>query len=120
MHEDRLPQCEVFQADIAKKVDKHVEESGPVRLDVQRHDNQIVTLEKAHEETMKDIREIKDDLKKVRDNIWAIKVWILSAAVAGLMVLLGEALYFGGYIKQADMDSQRILSLEEMHPRNNN
>lgn len=100
-----------------EEVSSHIRESVPVRLLVQKHEDQILTLNKAHDRTMEDIQEIKDDMKLLRSDILGIKVWILSAAVAGLLVVAGEALYFGGFLNQINVSAQDIKELKDMHPR---
>lgn len=108
-HEVNAICAEKFRA-LKEQVDNHVSEAPLFRDKATKAEAQILTLEKAQEATMQDIRDIKQELKD-------IKIWILSAAVAGLLVLVGEALYFGGVLKQVDVNTNSLKTLEEMHPR---
>ena len=117
MHEEPLPECKVKW----EEVKKHHDDSVGVRTSVDKSGQQILTLEKAHEATMQDIKEIKSSIvsinKRIDDGFSGIKIWILTAAVSGLIVLVGEALYFGGVVKQIDVNTLRLNVLEELHPR---
>ena len=117
MHEERLPVCELFQCDIKRTMENHIMESVPIRDNVSKHCEQILTLNKAHEGVMQDIKDIKDDLKVIREAITGLKVWILTSAVAGLISLIAVALYYGGDKKQIEVNTRRLDTLEEMHPR---
>lgn len=87
----------------------------------QKHSDQIATLKEAEGSIVEDIAEIKSSLStldaKVGSKFSELKIWILSSAVAGLLVLLGEAIYFGGRMHQIDVDSTNISELQRMHPR---
>jgi hypothetical protein len=83
----------------------------------QRYEDQILNLEEANLNIMSDIKEIRTKVDKVDENVTGLKVWILTSAVAGLLVLLGEAIYFGGMFQKIENDGNRISQLEEMHPR---
>lgn len=111
-HETPLPQCEKVHKDF----EKHLEESIRYRSQSDRHDEQILTLNKSHEQTMRDISEIKTSLvtidKKVDEKFNELKIWILSSAVAGLITLLGVAMYYGGDKKQIEIDAKRIDIIE--------
>ena len=49
-----------------------------------------------------------EDIKEIKNDMSAVKIWIMSGVIAGLLVLIGEALYFGGYIRQIDINTQNI------------
>ena len=61
-HEDPLPQCVEAHHDFKK----HVDESTRFRHDVTKHDEQILTLNKAHEAVMEDIKGIKKTLEDIQ------------------------------------------------------
>ena len=108
MHEERLPECKEIQCEMKHQITRHIDESIPVRENVAKHNEQIITLNKAHEATMQDIKDIKQALVR-------LERMILTAAIAGLLVLCGEAIYFGGYLRQVDINTNRIGVVEEQH-----
>jgi hypothetical protein len=116
-HSERLPECEVFQCTMRDTIAKHIEESIPVRMEVGKHSEQILHLNQYHASTMEDIKSIKDDIKIMKDSILGLKIWILMAAVSGLVVLVGIAMWMGGDKKQTQVNTERLHELEEMHPR---
>ena len=89
-HEHRLPECERFQCEIATEVKEHIRESGPVRSDVERLKNQVLTMEKSQGAIMEDIKDIKHELVGVNQAIaqlsWEIKVWVLSGVLGSIVV----------------------------------
>lgn len=111
-HESRLPQCQ----DMANKLDRHIDESGPVRLEVQKHSDQVRTLEEARLASMEDAKVIKSTLVamdlKIETKNAEIKSWIQTAAISVLLILLGEALYFGGILKQVEINTKRLDQIE--------
>ena len=64
-HEEPLPQCEKVHCEMKHTIEKHIDESGPVRSDVAKHNEQILTLGKAHEASMQDISDIKKEIKDI-------------------------------------------------------
>lgn len=90
VHEQRLPECERFQCEIAAEVKEHIKESGPVRDDIAKAKNQILTMEKSQGAIMEDINEIKHELVGVNQSIaqlsWEVKVWVLSGVLGSIVV----------------------------------
>lgn len=120
-HEERLPQCEEFQCRMAHAVEQHISESVPVRADVEKHTARIETLMEARLRAMEDISKINMKLSeidaKVSDKFHELKIWILLAAISGLIVVIGQAFLFGGKINKLDDLSTSVHELQEMHPR---
>lgn len=112
MHENPLPQCDMLR----KAIEEHLSESKPVRLLVQKHEDQILTLNKAVDSSMSDIKEIKETLfdieKKVDRSNNEIKIWILTMAVSSLVALLGVATYYGGDKQQLKDNTRRLDRIE--------
>lgn len=108
MHDAPLPQCEQRWKD----VDTHLQDSGRVRSNVDKSCQQILTLEKAHEATMADIREMRDDIKIIRNDIWGLKVFILCSAISGLVTLVGVSVYYGGDKRQIEINTKRLDRIE--------
>jgi hypothetical protein len=108
MHDNPLPQCEQRWKD----VDRHMTDSLPVRTAVDKSCQQILTLERAHEATMSDIREMKDDIKVIRNDIWGLKVFILCSAISGLVSLLGVSVYYGGDKRHIEINTKRLDKIE--------
>lgn len=100
---DILPQC----LEKWKAVEGHLAESPHFRSIVDKGEEQILTLNRAHAITMEDIKDIKKCLSD-------IKIWILTSAVAGLIILLGEAIYFGGQMKQLEINTDEIHELRDI------
>jgi hypothetical protein len=109
-HSERLPECEAFQCNMKSAIEEHFKESIPVRRDVDVGKSQIITLEKAHEATMQDIRDIKESIIRLERTV-------LYSAISGLMVLVGVSLWLGGDKRQVEINTQRLSIIEEMHPR---
>lgn len=101
MHEDPLPQCKIFQEEFRE----HVRESIPVRSTVELNHHQIDTLKSGVLSSMEDIKDIKKTLNHLERIIY-------GGVISGLIVLLGEAIYFGGVLKQAEIDTKRIDRIE--------
>jgi hypothetical protein len=103
-----------------RRFDKHCEESVPFRNDVVKHTNQILTLEKAHENTMKDISDIKETLTEVQSDIkdlgGQIKLWVLSGIASTVVVFAIPtlALFYnaGQMSKQIDVNTKKWEALE--------
>jgi hypothetical protein len=72
-----------------RHLDEHIKEAPAFRDAVTKHQGQILTLEKAHEATMADIREIKADVSTIKadmkDLMASVKIWVLSGIVATVM-----------------------------------
>jgi hypothetical protein len=121
-HTERLPECEEFQCNIAKKVEKHIDESMTYRSRSDTQAHQILTLEKANEVVMQDIRDIKLDIKEINAAIANIeknqetsmrdvKIWILGGMIAGIFSLTVSIIcglvWIGGIAKQVDINTKR-------------
>jgi hypothetical protein len=110
----------VFQCDIKGKLDKHIDESVPVREGVAKHGNQIITLEKAHEATMADIRVIKDDISAIKTDIKdlnaSVKIWVLSGICGTIMAFAVPTMmlfYNAGRMQmQLDVNTEKWHQLE--------
>jgi hypothetical protein len=72
-----------------EEVAQHINESVPVRDSVAKSAQQIITLERAHEATMADIRVIKDDISAIKTDIKdltaSVKIWVLSGICGTIM-----------------------------------
>ena len=72
-----------------RHMDEHIKDAPAFRDAVTKHQGQITTLEKAHEATMADIREIKSDISTIKTDIKdlnaSVKIWVLSGIVATVM-----------------------------------
>jgi hypothetical protein len=98
-----------------RQLDEHVKDSPGVRDAVTRHNNQIVTLEKAHEATMADIREIKKDIGTINEGIKdlnsSVKIWVLSGIVGTVMAFAIPTMmlfYNAGQMnRQIDINTER-------------
>jgi len=112
-HEARLPQCEQFQCEMKQTITDHIRESVPVRSNVDKHNEQILTLNKAHEAVMADIKDIKDEQKLIRNDILGIKIWLLGG-VLSLAVIFAIPMFqlsaMTGEMKE------KINRLEMLHP----
>jgi hypothetical protein len=69
-------------------------------------------VEKEVQSSMQDIKDIKTELGNIRGGLYEIKIWILCAAVAGLMTVCGQMMYYGGKLYQVDSHEKRIDKLE--------
>ena len=69
-----------------RQIDEHIKDSPAVRDSVTKHGSQILTLEKAHTDTMENIKEIKGDISVIKadmkDLMASVKIWVLSGIVA--------------------------------------
>jgi hypothetical protein len=108
-HEERLRQCEESWDDFKT----HKAESVIVRSDVTKHNEQILTLNRAHEATMQDIKDIKHDLSSIKADILGIKIWILGG-VLGIAVTFAVPMY--GLISANGEVKEKIFRLEKLHP----
>ena len=105
---------------LRKDLDSHVAESPSFRDKVVKHDTQILTLERAHENTMKDISDIKDTLSDMKEDIkdlsGEIKIWVLSGIASTVIVFAIPtlALFYnaGQMSKQIDVNTKKWESLE--------
>lgn len=123
MHEEPLKQCAEIQCRMQNQIEKHIEESVNYRNMATKHDQQITTILAAQLSFSADVKEIFRaiaDIRVAQTNIQngmiiseqRIRIWILTAAVSGLVVLLGTALYYGGDKKQIEVDGKRIEMIE--------
>lgn len=113
MHDEMTAQCKEFFDDFKH----HKQESTLYREKAIKNESQLNTLKESQERIMNDIEMIKVKVEKVDNNVTGLKVWILMNAVAVLVILLGQAVYFGNKFSQIDTDSIRIGDLERIHPR---
>ena len=105
---------------LRKELDVHVAEAPAFRDRVIKHDTQILTLEKAHENTMKDITDIKETLTDMKEDIkdlnGNVRVWVLSGIASTVIVFAIPTLtlfYNAGQMsKQLDVNTQKWESLE--------
>jgi len=109
-----LPHC----VEKWKSVDTHLTESPHFRTVVEKGEEQILTLNKAHAQTMEDIKDIKLSLVKLErsfaDRINNLQMWIMSSAIAGLLVVIGGLLYFGGQMRQLEINTKDIHELKDV------
>lgn len=72
-----------------RQMDEHIKDAPQFRDSVTKHAEQITTLEKAHVDTMADIREIKSDISVIKSDIKdltaSVKIWVLSGIVGTVM-----------------------------------
>jgi hypothetical protein len=72
-----------------RHMDEHMKDAPDFRDSVTKHQGQILSLEKAHEATMADIREIKGDISTIKadmkDLMASVKIWVLSGIVTTVM-----------------------------------
>ena len=70
-------------------MDEHIKDAPQFRDAVTKHQGQITTLEKAHDDTMQDIKAIKSDISTIKadmkDLMASVKIWVLSGIVATVM-----------------------------------
>jgi len=107
-------------ARLRRDMDKHIDEAPQFRDKVVKHDTQILTLEKAHENTMKDIADIKETLTEVQSDIkdlgGQIKLWVLSGIASTVVVFAIPtlALFYnaGQMSKQIDVNTKKWEVLE--------
>ena len=112
--------CISEMARLRKDVDRHIEDAPSFRDKVVKHDTQILTLEKAHENTMKDIADIKETLSDMKENIkdlsGEIKIWVLSGIASTVIVFAVPtlALFYnaGQMSKQIDVNTKKWETLE--------
>jgi hypothetical protein len=105
---------------LRKEFDRHAEDAPRFRDAVVKHDTQILTLEKAHENTMKDISDIKETLTEVQSDIkdlgGQIKLWVLSGIASTVVVFAIPtlALFYnaGQMSKQIDVNTKKWEVLE--------
>lgn len=113
-HETPLDVC----AEKWKSVDNHLKESVSVRSVVDKSGQQILTLEKAHEQTMEDIKGIYEKLTEISITVQGsfnkLQIWILTAAIMGLMTVIGGLMYFSGQMKQLEINTKEINEIREI------
>ena len=72
-----------------RHMDEHIKDAPQFRDAVTKHQSQITTLEKAHDDTMQDIKAIKSDISTIKadmkDLMASVKIWVLSGIVATVM-----------------------------------
>lgn len=98
-----------------RQLDEHVMESPKFRDAVTKHDNQIVTLEKAHEATMADIQQIKKDIGDIKGDIKelnsSVKIWVLSGICGTIMAFAIPTMMLfynaGRMQQQLDINTER-------------
>ena len=95
-------------------INRHVEQSIPFRETQIQHNEQILTLNKAHAQNMESIKEIQINISLIKESITGLKVWILTSAVAGLITLLGVAMYYGGDKRQIEVNTHRLDRVESI------
>ena len=103
-----------------RQVDEHIADAPIFRDKVTKHDNQIMTLERAHEATMADIREIKSDITIIKENIKdlgaSVKIWVLSGIVGTVMAFAIPTMVLfynaGQLAKQVELNTQKWNKLE--------
>jgi hypothetical protein len=113
MHDEPLPQCKKLHEDFYK----HAEESTSFRNTVVKHDEQVLTLNRAHEASMEDIREIKEDIKGLRCDILGIKIWVLVGALTTMttFAIPTAMLFYDSGIKsnQLNKNTEDIKELKQ-------
>jgi len=100
---------------IGIRVDDHVKTSMDRVVKMEKHDGQILTLEKASLQYMEDIKKIYASINRIELNqeraFSAIKIWILSGMLAGLFAVSGSVIYgiqeLGGLKKQVDVNTKK-------------
>ena len=113
---------EICVADISRlrrDLDKHMDEAPCFRDKVVKHENQILTLEKANVNTMEDIAKIKTTLSEMKDDIrdlgGDVKVWVLSGIASTVVVFAVPTLtlfYNAGQIaKQMEITVKEVSEL---------
>ncbi len=113
---DRNDVCVTEINRLRHDVDKHIDESPAFHDRVVRHDSQILTLEKAHETTMKDISDIKKTLSDVKEDIkdlsGDVKVWVLSGLATTVIVFAIPTLTLfynaGQMAKQLEITAKKV------------
>lgn len=112
-HDAQLEICRLDKA----RFERHMQDGEKFRDQITKHDHQILTIEKGMANTMEDIKDINNRLtcidKKIDDRHNELRVWILTSAVAGLIALLGIALYYGGDKRQIEVNTKRLERIEE-------
>ena len=106
---------------LRKELDVHVAEAPAFRDKVVKHEHQILTLEKAHVDTMKDITDIKETLTDMKEDIkdlgGNVRVWVLSGIASTVIVFAVPTLtlFFnaGQMSKQIDINTKKWESLEK-------
>ena len=103
-----------------RQIDEHISDAPRFRDSVTKHDNKIITLEKAHVDTMTDIKEIKGDIIIIKENIKdlgaSVKIWVLSGIVGTVMAFAIPTMMLfynaGQMSKQLELNSQKWQKLE--------
>ena len=85
---------------------RHQRDSIPVRMDVSKHDSQILTLEQAHASTLEDIKAIRKDQGE-------IKVWVLGGILATIVVF---AIPVFQLTAASGRQEQQVERLNKLHP----
>jgi len=72
-----------------RHMDEHIKEAPEFRDSVTKHQGQILSLEKANESIMVDIKEIKETIGEIKTDIKdlnaSVKIWVLSGIVTTVM-----------------------------------
>ena len=94
-HEEQLPLCQDFQKEIRIRVDKHLDESGPIRDSVKDHERRIMNLE--------------EYVRKQGDLKLTIIGSSFSVIIVVLLASLGMASSWGTIL-------EKVSRLEQLHP----
>ena len=104
-HEEILPGCAIEHTNFKK----HVDESGPVRDMVVRHDEQIITL-------FKDTTDNKDAICAIAEKIDAstkkTQDTVLAGVLAVIVAVVATLLWTGRYIEKVER-LDRIHQVEQ-------
>jgi hypothetical protein len=87
-----------------------------------KHDNQILSLERAHLDVMEDLKSIKQDIKEINKDIFDIKTaqkttsaeiknWILIGIITGVSALSGTIIF--GLISVGSMSKQLEINTKK-------
>jgi hypothetical protein len=91
-----------------KQMDEHIKDSVPFREAVTKHNEQVLALERAHMVMVQDVKEIKEAIARLERTV-------MYAAIAGLMTLVGIALWLGGDKRQIEVNTARLDKIEQEH-----
>ena len=105
-----------------RQFDDHIADAPHFRDKVTQHDGQIMTLEKAHGNTMADIQSIKADIGVIKEDIKelgaSVKIWVLSGIVATVMAFAIPTMMLfynaGRMQQQLDTNTDRWNKVIEM------
>jgi len=122
-HEVPLPECKVNW----EQVRKHHEESVGVRSQVDKNGQQILTIERALESHMQDIKDINTNVanikldvaltrEEVKNAVLGIKVWVLGGMLLGILTLATAIvcglIFFGENKNQIQVKTKRLDKIE--------